>query len=116
MSTSGAVRAIRERAMGRMRAEQDPAKAVAYALAGLWDAVEVLSLALDDVEHVDAEARAELEHLVRSLPARLASVDDEGLATAAVAEHLAEVLSLRTRAHRVEATPPDQPGRRRCGA
>jgi hypothetical protein len=101
MSTSGAVRAIRERSMGRMRAEHDPAKAVAYALAGLWDAVEVLSQALDADEHVEVEVRLELERLVRSLPARLASVDDERLATTAVAEHLASVLSLRTRAHRI---------------
>ena len=112
MSTRGAVREIRERSMGRMRAERDPDRAVAYALAGLWDAVELLSNALDD--HADPAIRADLERLVRSLPVRLASMTDDDVATAEVTERLAEVLRLP---HAPGEPHPvvERSTRRRCG-
>lgn len=113
MSALEAVREIRERSMGRMRAEPDADAAIAYALAGLWDAVEVLSQALDD--HDDPVARHDLERLVRSLPVRLASVDRDGVATAAVTEHLAAVLHMPSLARR-ERGSVERVGGRRCGA
>ncbi len=116
MSTRLIVREIRERSMGRMRAERDPDKAVAYALAGLWDAVELLSRALDD-DDVDPAAREDLERLVRSLPVRLASVEHDAVATAAVAGHLAEVLHLPREPRRVRPSAgAERAIRRRCGA
>lgn len=114
MSTQLTVREIRERSMGRMRAERDPDKAVAFALAGLWDAVELLSRALGD-DDVDPAAREELERLVRSLPVRLARVEHDAVATAAVTEHLAEVLHLPHRSRRASGGA-DRVARRRCGA
>lgn len=115
MSTQVTVREIRERSMGRMRAERDPDTAVAFALAGLWDAVELLSRALDD--DVDPAARRDLERLVRSLPVRLARVEHDAVATAAVTEHLAEVLHLPHRPRRADGGAGGEHGRRRrCGA
>ncbi len=112
MSTAGDVRAIRERSMQRMRAECDPERAAAYALAGLWDAVELLTRAIDAEDGPDRASRAELERLVRSLPVRLASVDDDAYATAAVTEHLADVLALPSRSRSLS----EGMRRRRCGA
>ncbi|QCR18816.1 hypothetical protein C1N71_04600 [Agrococcus sp. SGAir0287] len=96
-----------------MRAERDPDRAVAYALAGLWDAVELLSNALDD--DADPAIRADLERLVRSLPVRLASVGDDDVATAVVTERLAEVLRL-PQPPGATRTIVERSVRRRCGA
>ena len=114
MSTRRDVREIRERSMGLMHSELDSDRALAYALAGLWDAVELLSRALDDGD-VDPAIRTDLERLVRSLPARLASVDHDAVATAAVTERLAEVLHLSRQPRRVRAGG-EHASRRRCGA
>ncbi|MFC7430867.1 MULTISPECIES: hypothetical protein [unclassified Agrococcus] len=113
MSTAGDVRTIRERSMERMRAECDPERAAAYALAGLWDAVELLSRAIEADGDADRVARAQLQRLVRSLPVRLAAVDRDAYATAAVTEHLAEVLAMPSREH---GLGPASGRRRRCGA
>ena len=91
MSTRHAVRRIRERSMERVLAEQDADRAAAMALAGLWDAVEVLSTALD----ADAADRAVLDRLVRSLPERLARLGGDAATTAVVAERLSAVVRLR---------------------